>query len=283
MNYYKKMFFPIGGGDELEERLRGAFLVAKYFNTNLEVLKCSFKSNENMYKRLPLPKEILDSINDVIDSEHEDENFKFQSLIEKIAEDLDIEVAETALQNKACITVNYQKGLRSTLVENESKYCDLVVAAAPPSGITTATFETAILKSGKSVLMIPRIMQQFSLNTVIIGWNNSPESSRAVTSSIEILKNAQKVHIVSSKEYLDNEYSINKLVNYLKVHGINATSEIVTTTRTPGEALLNSALDGNFDLIVAGAYGHKGLKELMFGGATRYLLEHSTIPIFMSH
>ena len=29
--------------------------------------------------------------------------------------------------------------------------------------------------------------------------------------------------------------------------------------------------------------GHRGLKELMFGGATRYLLEKSSLPVFMSH
>ncbi len=280
---YKKLFFPIGGGDELVERLYGALLVAKYFDTNLEILKCSFNANKNLYKLLPLPKDVLDNINDVIDSNYEDENSKFQSIIEQISKDLDIKIVKKALPNEACITVNIKQGLRSTLVENESKYCDLVVVAAPPSGITTATFETAILKSGKSILMIPRIMRQFSLDTVIIGWNNSPESSRAVTSSIEILKNAQKVHIVSSIEYLEEEHSIEKLIDYLKIHEVNATYEIVKTTKIPGEALLNAALDGDFNLIVAGAYGHKGLKELMFGGATRYLLEHSSIPVFMSH
>ncbi|AXX92155.1 universal stress protein [Malaciobacter molluscorum LMG 25693] len=280
---YKKLFFPIGGGDELEERLYGAFLIAKYFNTNLEILKSRFNANKNLYKLLVLPKDVIDNINNVIDSNYEDENLKFQAIIDKISKELDIKVVKEALENEACITVTIKHGIRSTLVENESKYCDLVVAAAPPSGITTATFETAILKSGKSVLMFPRVMRKFSLDTVIIGWNNSPESSRAITSSIEILKNAQKVHIVTSIEYLEEESSIEKLIKYLKIHKINATYEIVKTTKIPGEALLNAALDGNFDLIVAGAYGHKGLKELMFGGATRYLLEHSTIPVFMSH
>lgn len=281
MNFYKKIFFPIGGGDELEERLYGAFLVAKYFNTNLEVLKCGFKTNKSMYKALSLPKEVLHNIEEVIDSNYEDENTHFTSLVKKVAEEINIDI--TKVPNKPYITLNIKEGLRSKLVENESKYCDLVVAAAPPSGVTTATFETAILKSGKSVLMIPRIMRKFSLDSIIIGWNNSPESSRAITSSIEILKCAQKVKIVSSLEYLDDESCIQKLIDYLKTHDINATYEIVTTTRIPGQALLNAALDGNFDLIVAGAYGHRGLKELMFGGATRYLLENSKIPIFMSH
>ena len=132
--------------------------------------------------------------------------------------------------------------------------------------------------------MFPRKMKTFSTKSILIGWNNTVESSRAITSSIELLKLAEKVQIVSSDEYSGVDmHKINQLIDYLKFHDIDATYKIVETTRIPGEALLNAALDGNFDLIVAGAYGHKGLRELMFGGATRYLLEHSTLPIFMSH
>ncbi|MGB9801696.1 MAG: universal stress protein, partial [Arcobacter sp.] len=168
-------------------------------------------------------------------------------------------------------------------VEEESKFCDIVIAASPPSGIATATFETSVLKSGKPVLMFPRTMKTFNTKSILIGWNNTVESSRAITSSVELLKQAQRVQIVSSDEYSGDMVKINQLIEYLKFHGIDASYKIVETTRIPGQALLNAALDGNFDLIVAGAYGHKGLRELMFGGATRYLLEHSTLPVFMSH
>ncbi|WP_407933686.1 hypothetical protein [Halarcobacter sp.] len=36
--------------------------------------------------------------------------------------------------------------------------------------------------------------------------------------------------------------------------------------------------------MVIGAFGHnKGLKEIVFGGATKYLLKHSKLPMFMAH
>ena len=34
----KKIFFPIGGGTHLEERIRGALLVNRHFGTYLSVL-----------------------------------------------------------------------------------------------------------------------------------------------------------------------------------------------------------------------------------------------------
>jgi len=280
---YKKMFFPIGGGEELEERIHGVLLVAKYFNTNLEVLKCELKSNLNMHKNLSIPEELFIKINEVINKQHEDENTQFKILFENKAEELGIKISKKNLPNEASTYLKSRKGLRSAIIEQESKFCDLVVASAPPLGVTTSTFETAVLKSGKSVLMIPRKMKTFSTKSVIIGWNNSPEASRALTTSIDILKEAQRVHIVSSEEYVGESDLINDLLDYLKSHNIDATYEIVKTTKIPGQALLNAALDGNFDLIVAGAYGHRGLKEMMFGGATRYLLEKSTLPVFMSH
>ncbi|PLY08464.1 MAG: universal stress protein [Arcobacter sp.] len=272
---YKKLFFPIGGGEELEERLYGAFLIAKYFGVKLDVLQSRLKSRIEMVDSMNLPKDIQKSIDEVLESQYKEKDEEFKGLVNKVIDDVSID--------NSLIDLKIKEGIRSSLVEENSKYCDLVVAAAPPSGITTATFETAVLKSGKPVIMFPRIMRKFSFDSVIIGWNNSPEVSKALTSSIEILKLAKKVKIVSSSEYAKDGKQLGEIIDYLALHDIKASYEIVKTTRIPGQGLLNAAVDGNFDLIVAGAFGHKGLKELMFGGTTRYLLENSTIPVFLSH
>lgn len=273
---YKKMFFPIGGGDGLEERLYGAFLIAKYFNIHLEVLQAYLENVKNF--SLVLPANMQNSIDEVLKNKHQIEKKEFLTLVEKVKNDLDIKEDENLK-----IDIRIKEGLRSSIIELYSKICDIVIAAAPPSGITTETFETSVLKSGKSVLMFPRIMRKFSLDSIVIGWNNSPESSRAFTSSIELLKMAKKVEIITASEYIKYDHLLNDMLEYLKMHGIKASVKIIKTTRIPGQALLNHAIDGDFDLIVAGAYGHKGLKELMFGGTTRYLLENSKIPVFLSH
>ena len=271
---YKKLFFPIGGGEELKERIEGAFLIAKHFNVKLEVLKSSLKADNSINKVYGISKELYSELAEIVDTKFNEENEEFVQFFNEILEQSDID--------NNLIDLSIKEGVRSSLVEQQSKFCDLVIAAAPPSGLATATFETAVLKSGKPVLMFPRVMKSFSTDSIIIGWNNSSEVSRAVTSAIEIIKKAQKVHIVSSEDY-SNEQILVDLIGYLELHGVNPTYEVVKTTRIPGQALLDNALDGNFGLIIAGAYGHRGLRELMFGGTTRYLLEHSTIPVFTSH
>ena len=281
--YYKKLFFPIGGGDQLEERIYGALLIAKKLNIKLDILKSSLKDNNTLYKRYAIPEKIVNELDQIVDMKYKEENEVFLELFNKVAKDLAVDISIDTNKNNALVRVKVLEGLRSSLVEQESKFCDLVIAAAPPSGLTTATFETAVLKSGKPVLMFPRVLRKFSTDSIIIGWNNSTEASRALTSSIELLKTAKKVHIISSIEYVENLDVLENLIDYLKEHDICATYEIIKTTRIPGQALLNAAINGDFDIIIAGAYGHKGLKELMFGGATRYLLENTSIPVFMSH
>ncbi|PHR73949.1 MAG: universal stress protein [Arcobacter sp.] len=272
---YKKLFFPVGGGEELEDRLYGALLIAKHFAVDVDILQSRLETIVTMTDTMRLPTEIQNSIDEVLRSQYKEEDDEFKALLTNVINKVGID--------KNLVNLKIKVGVRSSLVEQASKFCDLVIAAAPPSGIATATFETAVLKSGKSVLMFPRVMKKFSFDSIIIGWNNSPEASRALTSSLDLLKAAKKVKIVSSKEYIKNENQMKDIQEYLSLHGIKSTYEIVKTTRIPGQALLNAANEGNFDLIVAGAFGQKGLRELMFGGTTRYLLENSTLPVFLSH
>jgi nucleotide-binding universal stress UspA family protein len=37
------------------------------------------------------------------------------------------------------------------------------------------------------------------------------------------------------------------------------------------------------DMIVMGAYGHSRLRQRLFGGTTRFMLEKSTLPLFLAH
>ena len=49
------------------------------------------------------------------------------------------------------------------------------------------------------------------------------------------------------------------------------------------DILLRHAKDLGADLVVMGAYGHSRFREAILGGATRYMLEQSEIPVFMAH
>jgi nucleotide-binding universal stress UspA family protein len=54
-------------------------------------------------------------------------------------------------------------------------------------------------------------------------------------------------------------------------------------TRMVGAALLKKADQVAADLVVMGAFGHSRLRENVIGGATRYMLEHARLPVFLQH
>ncbi len=50
-----------------------------------------------------------------------------------------------------------------------------------------------------------------------------------------------------------------------------------------GARILDVAEQTDSDLVVMGAYGHSAWRELFLGGATRHVLKHMMIPVFMAH
>jgi len=50
-----------------------------------------------------------------------------------------------------------------------------------------------------------------------------------------------------------------------------------------GEILLKEVENIDADLLVMGAYGRSRMRERVFGGATRRVLEEALIPVLMQH
>jgi nucleotide-binding universal stress UspA family protein len=277
---YKKFFMPIGGGDELKERINGALLVTKYFNTHLEILHSIPKTKIDRI----IPIDLREELEKITINNQKQEIKDFNVLVSELSVQRDVKISKVPLKDESSVHTLIQLGDRSSMVQKESKFCDLVIAASPPNGETTATFEAAVLHSGKPVIIIPRIMTSFKIDSIIIAWNNSQEIARAITLSIDILKQAKNVHLISTEEYSDHGGDLNKLEDYLACHDIKVTKQLIKTKTYPGQALLETAQKGEFDLIISGAYSHnRGLKELIFGGTAKYLLKNSNIPVFISH
>ena len=77
---------------------------------------------------------------------------------------------------------------------------------------------------------------------------------------------------------------VTPVLEYLSRHDIHAELTTVTEDRlTVEEALEAKATEIGADWIVMGAYGHSRMREIWFGGVTRYLLESARIPLFFAH
>ena len=68
----------------------------------------------------------------------------------------------------------------------------------------------------------------------------------------------------------------------LASHGIDAKPVTISgDEKKIGDAILDFSKSVDADLIVKGAYTQSRLREIIFGGATRHLMLHSEIPIYL--
>jgi nucleotide-binding universal stress UspA family protein len=75
-----------------------------------------------------------------------------------------------------------------------------------------------------------------------------------------------------------------EVANYLARHNMNVTIDVVSNPQTGvADTVLNYVTDNNNDLVVMGGYGHSRMREFLFGGATREILEAMTVPVLMAH
>jgi len=146
-----------------------------------------------------------------------------------------------------------------------------------------------LFDSGGPVLCIPAgKIPTIEPKSVLIAWNGTRESARATHSALDFLVRARKAVIAMVDPLADKEHSGEEpgfdIASYLARHGVCVeVQRLPEGGRAPSDVLLRCALDQNAEMIVMGAYAHSRLREYVFGGTTRDMLEKADIPLFLSH
>ena len=146
-----------------------------------------------------------------------------------------------------------------------------------------------LMECGRPVLIVPHKGSFKSVGEfVAVGWNGTREASRATFDALPFLESAKEVqlHCVNpeKQEGKNGQLVGAELAATLARHGVNVTVENISESkRAVGDELLSYAGQKGADLLVMGGYGHSRSREFIFGGATKYILEHMTIPVLMSH
>jgi len=123
---------------------------------------------------------------------------------------------------------------------------------------------------------------------VLIAWNNSPQSARAVFDSLDLIKDAEAITILTlagnAGACREAKGHANKLAASLARHGLRPKVKAVETGHASASDSLMSRLDEDgADLLVMGCYGHSRFRELVFGGVSRDMLGTVKVPTLMSH
>jgi nucleotide-binding universal stress UspA family protein len=122
---------------------------------------------------------------------------------------------------------------------------------------------------------------------VLVAWNSRLEAGAAVRQSLDMLVNAENVHIVlvdpTAKPYAMGEEPGADVAAFLSRHGVKVTVEVFASGGLdPALVLQRHATDIGAELIVMGAYGHSRMRERLFGGTTQTMLSHVDTPVLMA-
>ncbi|MGB3390682.1 MAG: universal stress protein [Pseudaminobacter sp.] len=169
-----------------------------------------------------------------------------------------------------------------------SRLADLVVMAASEGASTGDAYRFAdpasvALRAGRPLLVVASKAEQVPARKVVVAWKDTREARRAVTDAVPLLASADEVTVVSVVAQVDQwaREGATDVVAFLAAHGVKAKPKLI---EGPDEHLmLFQFLDESAaDLVVSGAYGHSRLREWVFGGVTRSLLDETRLNRFMS-
>ena len=123
---------------------------------------------------------------------------------------------------------------------------------------------------------------------IAIAWRPGANAARAVHDALPLLRQASVVDVLcvdpvpSETGHGDDPGA--DIARHLARHGLPVTVHVVAGSGDePGEALLRRVRELGADLLVMGGYSRSRLREWVFGGTTRHVLGHATLPVLLSH
>ena len=186
--------------------------------------------------------------------------------------------------------ISAMQGEAAAILGATARLYDLTVVAQPE--FESDTFDNTLaqeilFQSGGPVLFMPYTFKgAFHAKRVGICWDGSRVAARAVRDAMPLLEQAEAITIITinAENSVPADASAAHLVRYLARLGVPTEIDSLKAAKANIQSsILSLASDESLNLLVMGGYGHSRLKETVFGGVTRDMLESMTVPTLMSH
>ncbi|MDG1708773.1 MAG: universal stress protein [Emcibacteraceae bacterium] len=140
-----------------------------------------------------------------------------------------------------------------------------------------------IIESGLPAIIIPLSGAPAPTKNILVAWDGGRQCAKAVHDALPLLVKADKVTVLTVSEDVKQQVPEADICIKLARHGVVAEALTVDDSLKISTRILQTADEINADLIVAGAWGHVRLREIIFGGVTKQLLSNQTHTIYLSH
>ena len=276
---FKTVLVPTARHDLMNSTLETALTLARRFDSYIEgfALSVALPAAVAMgdVSALPIPELELE--------ENEKES---RSLFENFMRDHNVPFGGHTKVLSSNWLKNAPEG--DNFVGSHGRVFDVTVLGRPGRdlrGPRMTTFEAGLFESGRPVLIAPPVPRPQMGTNVLIAWNCSTEQARVTAFAMPILKRASRVVVLT----VEGGAAVpgptgEQLCHYLQLNGVPAKPLTVGLNgRLTGEAILAHGNALGSDLLIKGAYTQSRLRQLIFGGTTRYILNHAELPVLMAH
>jgi len=164
---------------------------------------------------------------------------------------------------------------------------DVIVLSRPGPNETfvhNRAIYSGLFESGRPILLAPPAPPPQIATNVLIAWNRSTEQARAIALAMPLLQKAKHVTVLTVIGGTEVPGpSAEQLIHYLQRNGFAAEPmKVELGGQNTGQAILAAAQSLDSDLLIKGAYTQSRLRQMIFGGATRHVLENADMPVLLA-
>ncbi|GAB5467855.1 MAG: hypothetical protein Kilf2KO_08850 [Rhodospirillales bacterium] len=161
--------------------------------------------------------------------------------------------------------------------------CSDLVLALRPGTLASPGYDlmvrAAIMEGGAPVAVLPPGQRTQSFDTIMVVWNGTLQSSRALRGALGLIKAFKRVVVLRTRDVHGDSAA-----SYLAAHGVEAEFKDLAikggSARERGRKIVEAAREEQADMVVMGAYseGRVG-RYLGFGGATEKVMTGAGVPV----
>lgn len=286
----KTILVPLNDPEASASPLAAALAVAGLFGAHVEALHVRADPRDAIvdYVGETMSGQLIEAVMEATETNAAELAANTRKMFDDACARDNIAIAEAA-PGPGMVSASWREetGFEDRWVEHRGRLADLTVIGRGGDEKEVSqrlSMEAAIMGTGRPLLVVPPTAPAAIAKHVVIAWNGSAEASRGVGAAMPFLTQADAVTVLSAEEDSDGAYHPEDVVAYLAWHDVRAEAATISVTgASVAAALLSDAAGRGAGMMVMGAYTHSRLREMIFGGVTRHILNGTDLAVLMAH